>query len=165
LALGLRARYYGKREWISTLVRLNHPEWRDRVLAALESTLEAEPTLANSHNEHGFTPIAVAADCNNVEAAIVLLRYGADPSKRFVTTGSRYGEEVTLTPLAIAIHEGHREFARLLAENGAEAGDIERRILVDRKYANLDDFFNDNRSLDTSLSDEDIERLWYGPQN
>lgn len=76
--------------------------WRDQ----LRARLTADPLLVNSRGEVG-TLLNAAAYSGQLESAKILLEFGADRTIRNARG---------LTPVELALAQGHRELAELLAE-------------------------------------------------
>src|SRR5438128_2133014 len=87
------------------------------VLAAVATVLavvmpsEADPSLVNTNNEAGQTPLYLAVQNRQKEEVESLLRQGAD-----VNAKNRVG----WTPLHLAVQLEQREVAELLLDKGAE---------------------------------------------
>ena len=87
-------------------------EIRENRVEALEETLAADPSAANSATERGVTPLGYAIVQRRFEAAFELLSAGADPNA--ATAGS------LVTPLHRAADKGDAGLVRLLLENKAD---------------------------------------------
>lgn len=72
----------------------------------------ADVNLESAFNSH--TPLTFAVAQNNKDAALLLLKNGADPNKRSINFG---------TPLGIAFKAVNKEMCSLLLENGANSDD------------------------------------------
>jgi ankyrin repeat protein len=66
-------------------------------------------------------PLHYAADYNNVEALRWLLQEGADPNGHAASEGDDYG----VTPLQVAIQNGHVQAARALIDGGANVNEAD----------------------------------------
>ena len=73
----------------------------------------ADVNLESAYN--GFTPLAFAIGQDNKDAALLLLKNGADPNKKSSKAGS---------PLMIAFQAVNKEMCSLLMENGANPADV-----------------------------------------
>jgi ankyrin repeat protein len=81
--------------------------------AEVARKLEADPKLATSWNEFGWSPLHLAAFSGSVETARLLLEHGADVNLRAKT-------KFRNTPLQAALLPGQYETAKLLLEHGAD---------------------------------------------
>jgi ankyrin repeat protein len=81
--------------------------------AEVARRLEAEPGLATSWNDSGWTALHLAAFSGSADAVRLLLDRGADPNLRART---RFRN----TPLQAALLPGQYETAKLLLERGAD---------------------------------------------
>lgn len=75
--------------------------------------LRADPSAVRAMNQHGWTPLHLAAFAGNVETARVLIDAGADIHLR---ARSRFRN----TPLQVALLTGQYATAKLLLERGAD---------------------------------------------
>ncbi len=98
--------------------------------------------LGESRDEHGRTPLMVAADAGNLEEARRLLRTGANVNARVDSNDLQAfiafiswmqdvpSRNVGWTPLHFAVQGGHSELAFLLLEHGANVGTVSRNGLT-----------------------------------
>ncbi len=81
-------------------------------LAKVKELLAKDPSLLDSVNDTGRTPLHLAANRGHLELAAWLIKQGTDVNRR----ESSY----QLTPLHLAVWGGQLETARLLLKNGAD---------------------------------------------
>ena len=118
------ALYNGKADLVDPILDANPPlDVFDAAAVGrtrgLEELLEAEPELAQSWSEDGFTPLHLAAFFGQEDAARLLLDRGADP--RVVSTH----REIKVAPVQSAAAGGHDAIVKLLLESGASPDDFE----------------------------------------
>jgi ankyrin repeat protein len=129
----------------------------DLDLDELKNLLQSNPSIANTMDEQGLTPLIFAIECiedPEIMTAIIklLLEHGADPNQEDKETGStpliaaiennnieiiklllEHGanlenqDEKMFTPLNCAVEEGNMEIIKLLLEKGADPNEIIRQ--------------------------------------
>lgn len=115
----LYALYNGKGDFVDCLLAANPPlDVFDSAAVGrtrgLEELLDAEPELATTWSQDGFTPLHYAAYFGQEDAAKILLERGAD-----VSLVARR-ESIRVTPLHSAASGGHAGIVKLLLEHGAD---------------------------------------------
>jgi ankyrin repeat protein len=75
------------------------------------------PNNLDNENEHGYTPLMLAAYHGNVETATYLVHHGAN-----LNGESKYG-----TPIMAAAIKGNKEIVTLLLDNGADPNSSDAR--------------------------------------
>jgi len=115
----LYALYNGKNDLVEPLLDANPPlDVFDSAAVGrtrgLEELLDAEPELAQSWSNDGFTPLHLAAFFGQEEAAKILLERGAE-----VNLVAR-NATIHVTPLHSAAAGSHPGIVKLLLEHGAD---------------------------------------------
>ncbi len=115
----LHALYNGHPELVEPILDANPPlDVFDSAAVGrtrgLEELLDAEPELARSWSQDGFTPLHLAAFFGREGAAKLLLEYGAD------TGAVARHATLQVMPLHSAAAGGHGAVVRLLLEAGAD---------------------------------------------
>jgi ankyrin repeat protein len=82
----------------------------------LQELLKGDAAQANAYNDDGWTPLHLAAHYGQLDAAEVLLSYGADSSAR-----SR--NSLNNIPLHAAVAGNHPELVKLLVGDGSDIND------------------------------------------
>jgi ankyrin repeat protein len=114
----MTAVYYGHADMVASLIE--HGAELDLFSAAatgntasLEELLSSQPTAVSRHSPDGWTALALAAHFNQVDAARLLLKHGADLGVRSRNSNGN-------TPLHAALAGRGLETARLLLGAGAD---------------------------------------------
>jgi ankyrin repeat protein len=96
-------------------------------LAAIQSLLAEAPALARAHDEHGATPLHLAARKGHAGIAAALLAGGADVTAQWTD------DHIGGTPLHAAAHGNQRAVAELLLQHGADpqARSVNGRSVLD----------------------------------
>jgi hypothetical protein len=81
-------------------------------VAGLKALLSQDPSLISNTEDHGWTPLHMAAKAGEMDTATLLLEHGADPSAADVKGW---------TPLHWAAAGGRPRMVRLLLSRGAQA--------------------------------------------
>lgn len=83
-------------------------------LATVQRLLAETPALASARDDHGATPLHLAAWKGHAEIAVALLEAGAD------VTAQWNDDHIGGTPLHAAAHGNQRAVAELLLQHGSD---------------------------------------------